>query len=412
MKRLLIICMLVVLGNGVFGQGIEFMDNEPWSKVLQRAKEQNQLIFMDCYTVWCGPCKGLAQDVFPQKQVGDFFNAHFVNVKYDMEKGDGKMLREKYKEDIIGFPTLLLLDGDGNVVHQMAGYQKAENLIAGMKAGMEGKSLPALQKKYEAGVRDFETIRDYVAALNGAFKRENIPTIISEFIATIRMEKLKDKEIWNLVGKYITDPYSEACQYVFKEIEKYQYRMDVNRYDLERQLADGMGRAVKEIIRVTTSTTDPDTLKMMAEKADILRGMLIQNTVKRFPMLLCKLRINDCRLAGDVEGMYSWIMFADDLNLLNYENDFRGDTYMYITERTKDKKVLNSILDVIGKQQEKEDQVKSDLVKQNYYDLIATLYTRLGRKDKAVDARKKYEQLEEEKKAAMRKLFGADKDKK
>ena len=412
MKRLLIICMLVVLGNGVFGQGIEFMDNEPWSKVLQRAKEQNQLIFMDCYTVWCGPCKGLVQDVFPQKQVGDFFNAHFVNVKYDMEKGDGKMLREKYKEYIIGFPTLLLLDGDGNVVHQMAGYQKAENLIAGMKAGMEGKSLPALQKKYEAGVRDFETIRDYVAALNGAFKRENIPTIISEFIATIPMEKLKDKEIWNLVGKYITDPYSEAYQYVFKEIEKYQYRMDVNRYDLERQLADGMGRAVKEIIRVTTSTTDPDTLKMMAEKADILRGMLIQNTVKRFPMLLCKLRINDCRLAGDVEGMYSWIMFADDLNLLNYENDFRGDTYMYITERTKDKKVLNSILDVIGKQQEKEDQVKSDLVKQNYYDLIATLYTRLGRKDKAVDARKKYEQLEEEKKAAMRKLFGADKDKK
>ena len=151
MKRLLIICMLVVLGNGVFGQGIEFMDNEPWSKVLQRAKEQSRLIFMDCYTVWCGPCKGLAQDVFPQKQVGDFFNAHFVNVKYDMEKGDGKMLREKYKEYIIGFPTLLLLDGDGNVVHQMAGYQKAENLIAGMKAGMEGKSLPALQKKYEAG---------------------------------------------------------------------------------------------------------------------------------------------------------------------------------------------------------------------------------------------------------------------
>ena len=154
MKRLLIICMLVVLGNGVFGQGIEFMDNEPWSKVLQRAKEQNRLIFMDCYTVWCGPCKGLAQDVFPQKQVGDFFNAHFVNVKYDMEKGDGKMLREKYKEYIIGFPTLLLLDGDGNVVHQMAGYQKAENLIAGMKAGMEGKSLPANKETQNLFVAD------------------------------------------------------------------------------------------------------------------------------------------------------------------------------------------------------------------------------------------------------------------
>lgn len=103
MKKLLIICMFVMLGGGIFGQGIVFMDNKPWDEVLQEAKKQNRLIFMDCYTVWCGPCKGLSQDIFPQKQVGDFFNAHFVNVKYDMEKGDGKMLREKYKEYIIGF---------------------------------------------------------------------------------------------------------------------------------------------------------------------------------------------------------------------------------------------------------------------------------------------------------------------
>lgn len=50
--------------------------------------------------------------------MGDFFNANFVNAKYDMEKGDGKMLREKYKEYIIGFPTLLLIDQNGNVVHR------------------------------------------------------------------------------------------------------------------------------------------------------------------------------------------------------------------------------------------------------------------------------------------------------
>ena len=412
MKRLLVICVLMILGKGVFGQGIVFMDNEPWNKVLQKAKEQNRLIFMDCYTVWCGPCKGLAQDIFPQKQVGDFFNSHFINVKYDMEKGDGKMLREKYKEYIIGFPTLLLLDANGNVVHQMAGYQQAEDLIAGMKAGMEGKSLSVLQKKYEEGARDFETIRDYVAALNGAFKKENISTIISEFMATIPVEKLKDKDVWALVGKYVTDPYTEAYQYVFKEIERFQYRLNVNRYDLERQMADGMARAVKEIITVTTKTTNPDTLKMMEEKEGVLRGMLKQNTVKRFPTYLCKLEINACRLKEDVNGMYRWIMFADDLNLLNYENDFRESTYSYITERTRDKKVLNTILDVIEQQQEEEEQVKSELVKQNYYNLLALLYTKLGQKDKAMDARKKYEQLEEKKEVAVRKLFGIEEDKK
>ena len=73
---------------------------------------------------------------------------------------------------------------------------------------------------------------------------------------------------------------------------------------------------------------------------------------------------------------------------------------------------MNTILDVIEQQQEEEEQVKSELVKQNYYNLLALLYTKLGQKDKAMDARKKYEQLEEKKEVAVRKLFGIEEDKK
>ena len=392
-------------------EGIVFMENEPWSEVLRQAKEQNRLIFMDCYTVWCGPCKGLSKDVFPQKQVGDFFNAHFVNAKYDMEKGDGKMLREKYKEYIIGFPTLLLIDQNGKVIHQMAGFQKAEDLIAGMKAGLEGKTLPALQKKYEAGTRDLETVRDYVAALNGAFKKESIPVIASEFMKTIPLEKLMDKEVWGLVGAYITDPYTEAYQFVFKQIEKFQYRVGVNRYDLERQLGNGMADAVKEIIQITTKTTNADTLKIMADKEEVLREMLEQNTVKRFPTYLCKLAINDLRLTGKVDAMFRMMVFADELNILNYENDFRGGTYLYITEHVKDKKVLNGILKIMTADQEKANQTKSDLVRSNYYDVIAAVYTKLGQKDKAAEAKKNYEQLEEKKMVEMKKIFGVKDEK-
>lgn len=51
-------------------------------------------------------------------------------------------------------------------------------------------------------------------------------------------------------------------------------------------------------------------------------------------------------------------------------------------------------------------------MKQNYYNLIATLYSRLGQKDKAIEAQKKYEQLEERKKIAIREFFEVNKDKK
>ena len=374
-------------------EGIIFMENQPWKSVLQKAKEQNRLIFMDCYTVWCGPCKGLSQDIFPQKKVGDFFNANFVNAKYDMEQGDGKMLYEKYKQHIIGFPTLLLIDADGNVVHQMAGYHEADDLIAGMKAGLEGKTLAAMEKKYNSGARDFETIRDYVAALNGAFQKETIQTVITDYLKTLPTEKLLEKDIWTLVGDYVVDPYSPAYQFVFNNIDKFQYRLDVDRYRLESQLGRGMDNAVDEIIKITTQTSNTDTLQLMTEKANQLRPMLHASTVKYFPTYFCKLQLNDLRLKGDAETANQMMTVAENLNILPYEVNFRCDIYLFIINSTKDKKILNTILERLLAQQAKEDKKETLLTKGNYNHVIAAAYTKLGQKDKATEAQQRYETL-------------------
>ena len=59
------------------------------TKALELAKSEKKLVFIDCYTSWCGPCKIMAKEVLPQKEVGDFLNELFVCVKYDMEEGEG-----------------------------------------------------------------------------------------------------------------------------------------------------------------------------------------------------------------------------------------------------------------------------------------------------------------------------------
>lgn len=205
------------------GYGISFIEGEKWENVLKMAQEQDKYIFMDCYTSWCGPCKVLAKDIFTRKDVGDFFNANFINVKYDMEKGVGKDLYKQYKTNIIGFPTLLLINKEGKVVHQMAGFQEADVLISGMKAGMEGKNLFAYQDRYAAGERELAFLKDYITALKGAFLKDDIEKIVLDYMKTIPVEKLQEKEIWDFVGAFIKDPYSPQFEYVVFNIDRLSF---------------------------------------------------------------------------------------------------------------------------------------------------------------------------------------------
>ena len=124
---LLTMCICCTLSAQESSKGISFHDNMPWKEILHLAKKENKLIFMDCYTTWCGPCKALAKNVFTQEKVGEFFNSRFINVKYDMEKGDGKMLNETYKKHIVGYPTLLLIDAEGKVLQQLAATRSLMN---------------------------------------------------------------------------------------------------------------------------------------------------------------------------------------------------------------------------------------------------------------------------------------------
>lgn len=115
------------------GQGIQFIEAS-WSKALAEAKKQNKLIFLDAYASWCGPCKMLKRNTFPDKEAGEFFNSNFINVAIDMEKGDGPALAMRY--GVNAYPTLIITDADGNIVTYTQGYMKPKQLIDFGKHGL------------------------------------------------------------------------------------------------------------------------------------------------------------------------------------------------------------------------------------------------------------------------------------
>lgn len=193
-------------------RSVEFEHTE-WKKVLNKAKKENKLIFVDCYTSWCGPCKMMAKDVFTQDHVADYFNANFVNYKVDMEKGEGPTLKPDWK--INAYPTFLVINSKGEVIHRVVGAYGADEFIEYMKeAQSEEKNFAALQKAYEAGQRDGEFMFSYLRSLRMANLDKEEAEKADSYIKSLKKTDLLKKENWNIIKYFMKNPLTDEFRYV------------------------------------------------------------------------------------------------------------------------------------------------------------------------------------------------------
>lgn len=107
-------------------QGITFFAGT-LQEGLEKAKAENKLLFVDCYTTWCGPCKMLKKYTFTDANLGDFMKNKYVSMAIDMETTEGEIIAKKY--GIEAYPTLLFLDKYGRVVNHQVGGISAEALL-------------------------------------------------------------------------------------------------------------------------------------------------------------------------------------------------------------------------------------------------------------------------------------------
>jgi thioredoxin 1 len=101
----------------------------------KRARAENKLIFADVWTEWCGWCIKLQKQVFPSPQ-GKAALATVVPVSLKTQLRNGSPTSNSYLEERYGvrvYPTLLLLDADGNVVRRHPGYLPPEEFADWIK---------------------------------------------------------------------------------------------------------------------------------------------------------------------------------------------------------------------------------------------------------------------------------------
>jgi len=96
-------------------------------------KKEPRKVFVDVYTLWCGPCKLMDKTTFTDQNVIEYVNQHYYAVKLNAESTkkisyNGKETTEKELAKtfkVIGYPTIIFIDEKFENINPQLGYVKA-----------------------------------------------------------------------------------------------------------------------------------------------------------------------------------------------------------------------------------------------------------------------------------------------
>jgi thiol:disulfide interchange protein DsbD len=94
--------------------------------------KNNERMVIDFYADWCIPCKELDALTFSDQRVLNEFE-RFTVYKVDMTKNDdtNEQLRKRF--NVIGMPTVLIIDSKGNEIKRLTGFVNADEFLSFVK---------------------------------------------------------------------------------------------------------------------------------------------------------------------------------------------------------------------------------------------------------------------------------------
>ncbi len=131
MEKLIKVALLV----GVFYLGARFLGfggatgaEMEGLRAMAKVQGKDRIVVLLTGTSWCRACQMLDENVIQKRDWESFISSEAVFAKYDYGASErpttgakGEMLK---KFDIEGFPTMIIMDEDGEVIEEIPGYNR------------------------------------------------------------------------------------------------------------------------------------------------------------------------------------------------------------------------------------------------------------------------------------------------
>lgn len=118
MKKYLIVIFLFTIQ---ISQATEWFTS--YEEAQKAALGTNKFMIVDFTAKWCGPCKKMERDSWNNEEV-ELTLDNYVKVKIDVDAN-----RElAFQYGVQSIPNMIIMDGNGKIVHSFKGYHNAESL--------------------------------------------------------------------------------------------------------------------------------------------------------------------------------------------------------------------------------------------------------------------------------------------
>ncbi|MBL7995519.1 thioredoxin family protein [bacterium] len=194
---LVLLSFLLPVYSGLAGETLPGFHNGDAESAFNAAKQKNQIVMIDFFTTWCGPCKLLDKNIY-QNEAFKAYTEKMVCYKIDAEKGEGIDLANKY--NIRVYPSVVFTDASGKEIERKIGYDPdLSHYLKEMDRILDGKDV--LPKWIES----FEKEKSFSPAVKIAnyFMVYDMPAAEPYYRFVLEADKNREKkETMDLMANY------------------------------------------------------------------------------------------------------------------------------------------------------------------------------------------------------------------